>query len=68
MDKMVSFSPKDVIFLLNKWDTISHVADEKREQFFNKTKDIIKKSWKEVNDSCIFQISAVKVIKLNDNQ
>lgn len=63
MDEMVSFNPKDVIFLLNKWDTIAHVEEKNREEYFEKTKKVIRKSWKEVDDSYIFQISAVKVFK-----
>lgn len=50
LDEMVSFNPKDVFFLLNKWDTISHVSKENREKYFE-----------EVDDSCIFHTSAVKV-------
>lgn len=61
MGGMVSFSPKDVIFLLNKWDTIAHEDDEHKEKFLEKTKQNLRKSWKEVEDSCIFMISAYKV-------
>lgn len=63
MDEMVSFNPKDVIFLLNKWDTIAHVNEKKRKEYFEKTKKDIRTSWKETDDSYIFQISAVKVSK-----
>lgn len=61
MDGMVSFSPKDVVFLLNKWDTISHVDVEGQRAFFEKTKTSLRKVWKEVEDSRIFKISASKV-------
>lgn len=64
---MVSFSPKDVIFLLNKWDTIAHVDDEHKEKFLEKTKQNLRKSWKEVEDSCIFMISAYKVTENTEN-
>lgn len=63
MDGMVSFSPKDVVFLLNKWDTISHVDVEGQRAFFEKTKTSLRKVWKEVEDSRIFKISASKVSK-----
>lgn len=63
MDEMMSFDPKDVIFLLNKWDTIAHVEEELLEKYFETAKQVIRESWKEVKDSCIFQISAVKVSK-----
>lgn len=65
MDKMVCFNPEDVIFLLNKWDAISHEKDEQLEEFFKKAKTYLRKLWKEVEDSCIFRISAVKVSKFN---
>lgn len=61
MEGMVSFSRKDVIVLLNKWDTIAHEDDEHQEAFFEKTKQDLRKYWKEVEDSCIFMISAAKV-------
>lgn len=61
MDNMVSFSPEDVIFLLNKWDTIAHENHDKLDEFFEKTKTSLRQLWKEVKMSCIFKISAVKV-------
>lgn len=61
MDGMVSFSPKDVIFLLNKWDTISHEDVKKLENFFEESKKSLHKNWENVDDSCIFKISATKV-------
>lgn len=61
MEKMVSFSPKDVIFLLNKWDSIAHEDDKVQEKFWEKTKLNLRKSWEEVDDSCIFMISAQEV-------
>lgn len=61
--KMVSFSPKDVIFLLNKWDSIAHEDNEIQEAFLEKTKLNLRKSWKEVDDSCIFMISAQKALE-----
>lgn len=63
LNKMVSFSPKDVIFLLNKWDTISHEDVHTLEEFFEKSKTSLRKNWDKVDDSCIFKISATKVAK-----
>lgn len=63
MDRMVCFNPEDVIFLLNKWDAISHEDDDQLEEFFQNAKTYLRKLWKEVEDSCIFKISAVKVLK-----
>lgn len=54
MHRMVSFSPEDVIFLLNKCDTISHVDPEQQTTFFNETTESLHESWKEVDDSYIF--------------
>lgn len=65
MDRMVSFSPEDVIFLLNKWDTISHEDVEQQETYFEKIKECLHQTWKEVDDSCIFKFSAIKVSKYN---
>lgn len=65
MDRMVCFNPEDVIFLLNKWDAISHEDDDQLEEFFQNAKTYLRKLWKEVEDSCIFKISAVKVSKFN---
>ena len=61
MNSMVSFSPKDVIFLLNKWDTISNEDDDQLESFMEETKECLHKWWKDVDDSCIFRTSATKV-------
>lgn len=58
---MVSFSPEDVIFLLNKWDTIAHSDANEQEEFFKETKEYLQKMWEEVDEQCIFRISAVKV-------
>lgn len=63
LDKMVSFSPEDVIFLLNKWDTIDHESVQKLENFFEQSKKSLHKNWEKVDDSCIFRISAIKVAK-----
>lgn len=62
MERMVNFSSEDVIFLLNKWDTISHEGIHKQEQFFEETKTFLHKLWGELDDSCIFRISAHKVL------
>lgn len=65
MDGMVCFNPEDVIFLINKWDTISYVDEDIREEFFKNLKTYLRKLWKEVEDSCIFKIAAVKVSKFD---
>lgn len=65
MDGMVCFNPEEVIFLLNKWDAISHEDDDQLEEFFKNAKTYLRKLWEEVEDSCIFKISAVKVSTFN---
>lgn len=62
MDEMVNFSPEDFIFLLSKWDTMSHEEDEQLEKFIEKTKKCLYQWWREVDDSCIFKVSASKVL------
>lgn len=62
MNQMVSFSPEDVIFLLNKWDTLSDEEEKKKEEYFKKSKETLHEYWEEIDESVIFQISATKVI------
>lgn len=62
MDEMVCFSPEDVIFLLNKWETISHESDDKIKSFFEETKTCLRKVWEKIDESNIFKISAIKVL------
>lgn len=62
MNQMVSFSPEDVIFLLNKWDTLSDEDEKKKEEYLKKSKETLHEYWEEIDESFIFQISATKVI------
>lgn len=64
MAGMVSFSPEDVIFLLNKWDCISHEDEDNLEIFFEKTKENLRNVWNDVDESRIFRISTKKVSKI----
>lgn len=61
---MVSFNPEDVIFLLNKWDTLSHEDEDLLETYFEETKEKLRKVWNDVDESRIFKISASKVSKI----
>lgn len=61
MAGMVSFSPEDVIFVLNKWDTISHEHDDKMDKFYEETKAYLREVWDKVDETRIFKISAKKV-------
>lgn len=64
MNHMVSFCPEDVIFLLNKWDTLSDEDEKKIEEYLKKSKETLHKYWGELDESCVFKISATKVIKM----
>lgn len=64
MAGMVSFSPEDVIFLLNKWDCISHEDEDDLENYFENTKENLRNVWNDVDESRIFRISARKVSKI----
>ena len=56
---MLSFNPKDVIFVLNKWDTIPDVRQ--RDAFFEEIKNVILAEWEEVDENHIIKLSAAKV-------
>lgn len=64
MAGMVSFSPEDVIFLLNKWDCISHEDEDTLKNYFKETKAYLRIVWNDVDESRIFRISARKVSKI----
>lgn len=64
MAGMVSFSPEDVIFLLNKWDCISHEDEDNLNNYFKETKAYLRIVWNDVDESRIFRISATKVSKI----
>lgn len=61
MDGISTFKLKDVIFLLNKWDTISHMDDTEQKQFLKETREHLRKLLKDVDEPCIFKTSATKV-------
>lgn len=61
---MPNNSPKNVFFLLNKWDTFYHGYLHNQEMLFEEIKLILRKSWRKVDDSSVFKISAEKVSKL----
>lgn len=56
---MVSFNQKDVIFLLNKWDTL--LDDDDKITFYENTQTQIRKIWKEVKSERIMKMSMNKV-------
>lgn len=64
---MTSLRPRDVIFLLNKWDYISHEDDDLQEQFFKQSKKHLCNLWEEADESCILKMSAKKVLRYEYN-
>lgn len=54
---MVSFSPNDVIFVLNKWDSLCLETELKKQRYIEKAMEAIRNIWKEVDDSCILKLS-----------
>lgn len=52
---MVCFDPDDVIFLLNKWDTLLH--DDEKEMFFKTTEEHLRHIWKDVKSERILRLS-----------
>lgn len=64
MNQMVSFCPEDVIFLLNKWDTLSDEDEREIEKYLKKSKEILHRYWEELDESCVFKISATKVMEM----
>ena len=65
MPEMLSFNPKNVIFVLNKWDTIPDVRQ--RDAFFEEIKDVIREEWEEVDENHIIKLSAAKVFSVFHN-
>lgn len=59
LDEMVSFDHEDVIFLLNKWDTL--LEDDEPNIHFEKTLERIKSIWKEAKPTRILKLSMNKV-------
>lgn len=56
---MVSFNHDDVIFLLNKWDSL--LDDDEKETFFERSKKVIGSIWEKVQDDRILRLSMNKV-------
>lgn len=54
-NRMVSFSRQDVIFLLNKWDSLLKKDD--KDGFYEKTKFHFRDLWADVDDKCILKMS-----------
>lgn len=60
---MVCFDRGDVIFLLNKWDTL--LDDDEKDMFFKTTKENLSNIWKDVKSDRILKLSMNKVFTLS---
>lgn len=60
---MVSFDHDDVIFLLNKWDSI--IEEEKKDEFFKSAKKNISRIWEAVKPQRILKLSMHKVLTID---
>lgn len=65
---MPCFDPEDVIFILNKWDTIrdrrgKEFEKEKRENVWNKLKGILKENWPCLKEENIFRLNLEEVLE-----
>lgn len=60
MEEMVSFDPSDVVFLLNKWDSL--IFEEESEELFYKTmKDNVRNLWKDARGDYILKSAGGRV-------
>ncbi|XP_065922696.1 uncharacterized protein in xynA 3'region-like [Magallana gigas] len=64
LDEMVSFDHEDVIFLLNKWDTL--LEDDEQKIYFEDTKKRIRSIWKETKPTRILKLSMKKAFEEHD--
>lgn len=58
---MQSYNPEDVLFLLNKWDTLYQRDVDLKGMLFDEAKLILRKTWRKVDDSRIFKIAVGRV-------
>lgn len=58
---MVCFDHDDVIFLLNKWDTL--LDEDDKDSFLKTTEEHLGSIWKDVKDDRILKLSMNKVFE-----
>ena len=63
---MPCFNPKDVIFVINKWDNIRKSGNKKKNEEYKlevwkKLKRMIKENWKEVKEENMFRLNLIEV-------
>lgn len=64
MENMVSFDPSDVIFLLNKWDSLIFSDDEPEDEVFNNILRKLKQLWVNVTVRNILKFAAGRVCSI----
>lgn len=60
-NQMVSFSPNDVIFVMNKWDSLCMETELKKKEYTENTKESLQTVWRDVDDDCILQLSVISM-------
>lgn len=63
LEGMVSFDHDDVIFLMNKWDTL--LDDDEKDTFFESAKENLSSIWEAVKPQRILKLSMNKVLKID---
>lgn len=58
---MVSFSPNDVIFVMNKWDSLFMETELKKKEYTENAKKSLQTVWRDVADDCILQLSVISM-------
>lgn len=58
---MVSFSPNDVIFVMNKWDSLFMETELKKKKYTESAKKSLQTVWRDVADDCILQLSVISM-------
>lgn len=61
MDKMVCFDPRDVIFLLNKWDSIIFSDDDTEDGVFEEIFEKLSSLWTRIKVDYVLKSAAGKV-------
>lgn len=69
-DEMPCFDPNDVIFVTNKWDTISKTESDSEEEddemiTWKTLQSSLRKQWPTVNEKNIFKMSLKEVIHIH---
>lgn len=64
MEKMVSFDPSEVIFLLNKWDSLIFSDEEPEDVVFNNILRKLEQLWGTVTGRNVLKFAAGRVCRI----